>query len=98
MDSGSRLNNVELNSGDIQALQDSFCKALNIYTICVSKAHGNITSFSGSQPEEDFANENFSMQLRKEIMDSFVDGDAENIIERFGTDDYLMYRGCHSHC
>ena len=93
MDSGSRLNNVELNSGDIQALQDSFCKALNIYTICVSKAHGNITSFSGSQPEEDFANENFSMQLRKEIMDSFVDGDAENIIERFGTEDYLMYRG-----
>lgn len=94
MDSSSRLNYYfEFNIDDIQALQDAFCKSQNMYIICVSKAHGNITSFSGTQPEEDFANENFDIQIRDEIIDSFVDGDVENIIERYGSLDYLIYRG-----
>ncbi len=94
MDTGYRLNfDLEINSEDMQSLQDAFCKSNDMYIMCISKAHGKITSFSGSKSEEDFVDRIFPSALRSEIMDSFVDGTAENIVERFGTEEYLMYRG-----
>ncbi len=94
MDTSYRLNfELEINNEDMQALQDVFCRANNMYVMCIGKNYGQITSFSGSKPEEDFVDANFTTELRREITDSFIDGSAENIVERFGTEDYLMYRG-----
>ena len=94
MDTGYRLNNeLEFNTDDMQSLQDAFCRSNDMYVMCIGKTHGNLTSFSGTKPEEDFVDQNFSSELRREIMDSFIDGTAENIVERFGTEEYLMYRG-----
>ncbi len=94
MDNSYRVDfELEINSEAMQALQDSFCKANNIYLMCVSKSQGLITSFSGTKPEEDFVDYNFTAELRREIIDSFVDGNVENIIERYGTEEYLLYRG-----
>lgn len=94
MDNSSRLNfELEINNDDMQSIQDAFCKSNDMYIMCIGKNLGQITSFSGSKPEEDFVDSNFSPELRREIVDSFVDGSAENIVERYGTNDYLMYRG-----
>ena len=94
MDSENRVNNfLEINSDDIQSLQDSFCRANDIYMMCIGKTLGQITSFTGSKEEEDFVDQHFPPSLRKEIIDSFVDSSAENVIERFGTDKYAIYRG-----
>ncbi|MBR1623680.1 MAG: hypothetical protein IJ675_07205, partial [Pseudobutyrivibrio sp.] len=94
MDTGYRLNNeLEFNTDDMQSLQDAFCRSNNMYVMCIGKSHGKLTSFSGTKPEEDFVDQNFSSELRREITDSFIDGTAENIVERFGTEEYLMYRG-----
>ncbi len=95
MDSISRVENIniEINSEEMQKLQDAFCKCNDLYVMCIGKNYGQITSFSGSKLEEDFVDNNFSSQMRRELADSFVDGDVENIIERYGTEDYLMYRG-----
>ena len=93
MDNSSRLNfELEINNDDMQSIQDAFCKSNDMYIMCIGKNLGQITSFSGSKPEEDFVDSNFSPELRREIVDSFVDGSAENIVERYGTNDYLMYR------
>ncbi len=94
MDPISRVENIsiEINSDEMQILQDAFCKANDMYAMCIGKNYGQITSFSGSKSEEDFVDSNFSPRLRRELRDSFVDGDAENIIERYGTEDYFMYR------
>ena len=94
MDTSYRLNNeLEFNTDDMQSLQNAFCKANDMYIICVGKSHGQITSFSGSKAEEEFCDLKFSSEMRREIMDSFIDGTADNIVERFGTEEYLMYRG-----
>ena len=94
MDTSYRLNlDLEINSEDMQSLQDAFCKSNDMYVMCIGKTHGQITSFSGNKPEEDFVDREFPSELRREIMDSFVDGTAENIVERFGKEDYFMYRG-----
>lgn len=84
---------LEFNNDDLQSLQDSFCKANDIYMVCVSRKHGQLTSFSGSKPEEDFVDSNFKESLQKEIVDSFVDGAPENIVEPASAEDYFMYRG-----
>ena len=94
MDTGYRLNlDLEINSEDMQSLQEAFCKSNDMYVMCIGKTNGQITSFSGTKSEEDFVDREFPSELRREIMDSFVDGTAENIVERFGKEDYLMYRG-----
>ncbi|MCR5581612.1 MAG: EAL domain-containing protein [Pseudobutyrivibrio sp.] len=94
MDNSSRLNHeLEIRTEDMQSLQDAFCRTNDMYIMCIGKTQGQITSFSGTRPEEDFVDANFTSELRREILDSFVDGDAENIIERFGSEEYLMYRG-----
>ncbi len=94
MDSSCRISyELEVNNEDIQSLQDAFCKSNNMYMICVGKANGQITSFSGSKSEEDFVDSNFPTKLKKEIMDSFVDGAPENIVERTGTEEYFLYKG-----
>lgn len=94
MDNISRVNfELEINYEDMQSLQDVFCKANDMYVMCIGKSQGQITSFSGSKSEEDFVDSNFSAELRREIMDSFVDGNAENVVERYGTEGYLFYRG-----
>ncbi|SCZ76812.1 bifunctional diguanylate cyclase/phosphodiesterase [Pseudobutyrivibrio xylanivorans] len=93
MDSTSRLiNELEVNNDDLQSLQDSFCKANDMYMICIGRKRGQLTSFSGSKPEEDFVDANFPESLRKELIESFVDGAPENIVERAGTEDYFLYR------
>ena len=84
---------LEVNNDDLQSLQDSFCKANDFYMICVSRKHGQLTSFSGSKPEEDFVDSNFPESLKKEIIDSFVDGAPENIVEPASAEDYFLYRG-----
>ena len=84
---------LEVNSQAMQSLQDAFCKSNDMYVTCIGKNHGQITSFSGTKSEEDFACCNFTEALRKEIINSFVDGSPENIVERAGTEDYFMYRG-----
>ena len=82
MDNTNRLSlNLEFNSEDLQALQDSFCKSNDMYVICIGESMGQITSFSGTKPEEDFVDANFTPALRREIMDSFLDGIAENVID-----------------
>ena len=94
MDTSYRLNlDLEINNENMQSMQDAFCKSNDMYLMCISKAHGQITSFSGSKAEEDFVDANFTSELRREIMDSFIDGNVENIIERFGSKEYLMYKG-----
>ena len=94
MDTGYRVNSeLEIKNEDMKSMQDAFCKSNDIYLMCISKARGQITSFSGSKAEEDFVDANFTSELRREIMDSFIDGNVENIIERFGSKDYLMYKG-----
>ena len=94
MDTGYRLNfELDINNEDMQAMQDAFCKSNDLYLICISKSRGQITSFSGSTPEEVFVDANFTSELRREIMESFLDGNVENIIARYGTEEYLMYRG-----
>jgi len=94
MDEGYRVDlELEINNEAMQSLQDSFCKANDIYVMCVGKTQGQITSFSGTKPEEEFVDRNFSSELRREILDSFVDGNVENVVERYGTEDYLLYRG-----
>lgn len=93
MDSTSRLiNELEVNNDDLQSLQDSFCKANDMYMICIGRKRCQLTSFSGSKPEEDFVDANFPESLRKELIDSFVDGAPENIVERAGTEDYFLYK------
>lgn len=84
---------VEVDNDKLQTLQDAFCKANDMYMVCISKRNGQMTDFSGDKAEEEFVDANFSSQLRREIMDSFIDGDAENVIERAGTLDYILYRG-----
>jgi len=74
-------------------MQDIFCKSNDMYVVCIGKSQGQITSFSGTKPEEDFVDVNFTPELRREIVDSFIDGVADNVVERFGTEEYLMYRG-----
>ncbi len=94
MDYSYRVNfELDINSDDMQSLQDAFCKTNDMYIMCVGKIHGQITSFSGSKPEEEYVDANFTPELRREIFDSFVDGVAENVVERFGTEDFLIYRG-----
>ena len=56
MDEGYRVDlELEINNEAMQSLQDSFCKANDIYVMCVGKTQGQITSFSGTKPEEEFA-------------------------------------------
>lgn len=95
MDSSSRVENItiEINSDDMQTLQDTFCKSTDMYMMCFGKTLGNITSFSGSKAEEDFVDQHFSKQLQKEILDSFIDGGVENVVERKCEDAYCMCRG-----
>ncbi len=94
MDNSCRVNfELDFNTDDMQSLQDVFCKTNDMYIMCVGKIHGQITSFSGTKSEEDYVDANFTPELRREILDSFVDGVAENIVERFGTEEFLMYRG-----
>ncbi len=94
MDNSSRLNHdLEINNEDMQSMQDSFCKSNDMYLMCVGKTLGQITSFSGQKSEEDFVDANFPSEIRRELTESFVDGSIENIIERFGTEDYFMYKG-----
>ncbi len=92
MDNTSRID-IEINSEDMQSLQDAFCRSNDMYMICISKLHGQITSFSGSKSEEDFVESNFTDGLRSDILESFVDNAPENIIERVGAKDYFMYSG-----
>ncbi len=77
----------------LQQLQDSFCKANDVYVYCVMKYQGQLTSFSGSSEEEEYVDSHFTSQLRQELMNSFIDGTAENIVERYSTEDYFLYRG-----
>ena len=91
--SGAGRNTIEFDNDNMQILQDAFSKANDLYIICMAKNYGQVTSFTGSKLEEEFVAENFPYSLRREIQDSFVDGDAENVIERFGTNDYCMYKG-----
>ena len=95
MDSTSRVINslIEYNDDELQALQDSFCAANDLYMRCVGRNSGTITDFSGGKLEEEFVEQLFSAQLRKEIVDSFIDGGAENVVERYGLKEYAMYRG-----
>ncbi len=94
MDNTSRLIfDLEVNSEDLQSLQDTFCRSNDMYVICMSKTHGQITSFSGSKSEEDFVDCNFTAELKNKISDSFVDGAPENIVECYGSEDYFLYRG-----
>ncbi|MBE5911844.1 putative bifunctional diguanylate cyclase/phosphodiesterase [Pseudobutyrivibrio sp.] len=94
MDSNNRVAiELEVNNEAMQSLQDSFCKANNLYLMCVGKSQGQLTTFSGTKPEENFVDYNFTAELRREIIDSFVDGNVENVIERYGTEEYLLYRG-----
>ena len=84
---------LEVNNDDLQSLQDSFCKSNDMYMLCIGRKNGQLTSFSGSKPEEDFVDSNFTESLRKEILDSFVDGAPENIVEPVSAEDYFLYRG-----
>lgn len=94
MDTSYRVNeNLDINADEMQSMQDAFCKSNDMYLMCISRNRGQITSFSGTKPEEDFVDANFTSELRREIMDSFIDGTAENIVERYGTEEYLIYRG-----
>lgn len=94
MDTSYRLNlELEINNEGMQSLQDVFCLSNNMYVMCIGRNYGQITSFSGTKPEEDFVDSNFTGELRREIMDSFIDGTAENIVARYGTEPYLLYRG-----
>ena len=92
MDEGYRVDlELEINTEAMQALQDSFCKANDMYIMCVSKTQGQVTSFSGTRPEEEFVDRYFSGELRREIVDSFVDGNVENVVERYGTERILAH-------
>ena len=94
MDNSSRLNhNLEVNNADLQNLQDSFCKSNDMYLVCISKEHGQLTSFSGSSAEEDFVDSYFKPMLRHEIMDAFLDGVDENIVQKSTDDEGFMYSG-----
>ncbi len=94
MDYTSRVDfGLEINNEDMQSLQDSFCTSNDIYVMCIGKTNGQITSFSGNKSEEDFVDANFSSSIRKELMDSFVDGSPENIVGYSATEDYFLYRG-----
>lgn len=94
MDSSSRVNyEIEINNEEMQSLQDAFCRSNDMYVMCVGKSSGQLTSFSGDKLEEDFVDANFPGTLRKEIVDSFVDGAPENIVERPSAEDYFICKG-----
>ena len=94
MDYTSRVNyEIEINSDEMQSLQDTFCSSNDLYVMCVGKSGGNLTSFSGSKLEEEFVDANFPEALRKTILDSFVDGAPENIVECPSTEDYFICKG-----
>ena len=95
MDSGCGVKNsfIEINDDALQRLQDTFCYANDLYALGVSMKHGSFTNFSGTKEEEEFVEEHFTASLLKEIMDSFIDQGAENVVERFGVHEYAMYRG-----
>ena len=91
MDTVSRISyELEFNNDDLQNIQDAFCHSNNMYVTCYSKNKGQLTSFSGSKPEEEFVCANFSSTLQDEMMESFVDGAPENIVERALAEDYFL--------
>ncbi|QFJ54361.1 bifunctional diguanylate cyclase/phosphodiesterase [Pseudobutyrivibrio xylanivorans] len=93
MDSSSRISYELVNySEDIQQVQDAFCKEGDMYVICMSKTNGQITSFSGEKSEEDFVDANFSSEIKNKLLESFVDGSPENVVEVAAPEDYFMYR------
>ena len=94
MDSSSRVSyEIEINNDEMQSLQDAFCRSNDMYVVCVGKSSGQITSFSGGKSEEDFVDAKFPGTLRKEIVDSFVDGAPENIVECKSSEDYFICKG-----
>ena len=94
MDYISRVNyEIEINSDEMQSLQDTFCSSNDLYVMCVGKSGGNLTSFSGTKLEEEFVDANFPEALRKDILDSFVDGAPENIVECPSAEDYFICKG-----
>lgn len=84
---------IPVNIKMLQELQDSFCKANDVYIYCVMKYQGQLTSFSGSQEEEEYVDSHFTSQIRQALMNSFIDGTAENIVEVDSTENYFLYRG-----
>ncbi|SDB35220.1 diguanylate cyclase (GGDEF) domain-containing protein [Pseudobutyrivibrio sp. YE44] len=91
MDTGYRISyELEIDNDDLQNIQDAFCHSNNMYVTCIGKTKGQLTSFSGSKPEEEFVCANFSSALQEEMIKSFVDGAPENIVEHALAEDYFL--------
>lgn len=83
-------NNITLNIKDLQQMQNALCKSLHVYIYCVSRNAQNLTSSSLSSAEEDYIDLIFPHQTRVELADSFIDGIPENIVERVGSEPYIL--------
>ena len=91
----TRVDDIDMNIDreTLQSLQDCFCSATNLYVTCMMKEQGLITDFSGSKTEEDYVQSHFSSSLQQELMNSFIDGTAENVVDYVGSDSYYIYKG-----
>ncbi len=69
-----------LDKAQLQAMQDQFCKSLQVYCVCVSKDMCRITDFCGTKEEQIFIDRVFPVALQRNLIDSFSDIGGEDII------------------
>lgn len=77
----------------VQQFQDSFCRLNRVYMILVGKDRTPLTELTGSPEEKDYVESRFPAELRQELLASFSDEDAEDVIAMTGDVPSSMLRG-----
>lgn len=89
----TEFGNSLLDSGMVQMLQDNFCPANNIYSICLDKDGDVVTKKYGSEAERNYLKEKFPIQHQKALVKKLLDNHIEEIVEEDIGEDYLKMCG-----
>lgn len=65
----------------LQGMQDRFCRANNLYLVCLSRKHGVLTKIYGSKEEIQYVHNLIGMSQHVELLNKMANSDIENVIE-----------------
>ena len=82
-----------LDSSLLQALQDRFCNANNLYLVCLSRKQGVITKAYGTKDELNYIHGLVNMDQHVSLLNKMVDSGIENVIEEDCGLDYVKMCG-----
>ena len=76
-----------------QGLQDRFCHANNVYSVCFGKKQGVVTKAYGSREELDYIRGKIGMDRHKLLLDRLLQAKLEDVVEEPLEEAYLKMCG-----